>query len=77
MAGWLVCVHNFTGRNESVWGAAGRGGWLSQKWMGTDWSLCDPGWLCSVTLDALGDTRSQKDSGKIAFSLFTGASSHW
>lgn len=71
MAGWLVCVHNFTGRNESVFGALRDAAAGSPRWMGTDWSLCDPGWLCSVTLDALGDKRSQKDSGKISFSLFT------
>lgn len=66
-------------KRKCVWGAVGPGGWLAEWLSKVDGNRLEPRrpWLCSVTLDALGDKRSQKDSGEVAFSLFTGASSHW
>lgn len=70
MVGWLVRVHNFTGRNESVFGALWDvvAGWLNgfSRWIGNGLEPRRP-WLCSLTLDALGDKRSQKDLGEVAF----------
>lgn len=43
----LVRVHNFTGTGESVFGAL-RGAVAGHPGrMGTEWSLCDPGYMLS------------------------------